>query len=64
MEQSTGRRCAGHNKTLAAQSPLYEFKQFFPTRGWSIFVSYNDYYQPEAYIPAGDIYIEKRIDHQ
>jgi len=47
-----------HNKTLAAQ--LYsEFKQFFPNNAVSYFVSYYDYYQPEAYIPARDIYIEK-----
>jgi excinuclease ABC subunit B len=47
-----------HNKTLAAQ--LYnEFKQFFPGNAVEYFVSYYDYYQPEAYIPAGDLYIEK-----
>src|SRR6476646_5190093 len=47
-----------HNKTLAAQ--LYgEFKQFFPQAAVEYFVSYYDYYQPEAYIPAGDVYIEK-----
>ena len=47
-----------HNKTLAAQ--LYsEFKQFFPGSAVAYFVSYYDYYQPEAYIPARDIYIEK-----
>jgi excinuclease ABC subunit B len=47
-----------HNKTLAAQ--LYaEFKEFFPQNAVSYFVSYYDYYQPEAYIPARDIYIEK-----
>src|SRR5665213_3238030 len=47
-----------HNKTLAAQ--LYqEFKSFFPTNAVEYFVSYYDYYQPEAYIPAGDVYIEK-----
>ena len=47
-----------HNKTLAAQ--LYkEFKNFFPTNAVSYFVSYYDYYQPEAYIPQRDIYIEK-----
>ena len=47
-----------HNKTLAAQ--LYaEFKEFFPHNAISYFVSYYDYYQPEAYIPARDIYIEK-----
>jgi excinuclease ABC subunit B len=47
-----------HNKTLAAQ--LYgEFKAFFPNNAVSYFVSYYDYYQPEAYIPARDIYIEK-----
>ena len=47
-----------HNKTLAAQ--LYsEFKEFFPNNAVHYFVSYYDYYQPEAYIPARDIYIEK-----
>ncbi len=47
-----------HNKTLAAQ--LYgEFKEFFPHSAVAYFVSYYDYYQPEAYIPARDIYIEK-----
>lgn len=47
-----------HNKTLAAQ--LYaEFKDFFPNNAVSYFVSYYDYYQPEAYIPQRDIYIEK-----
>src|SRR5438105_13442650 len=47
-----------HNKTLAAQ--LYaEFKGFFPSNAVEYFVSYFDCYQPEAYIPSGDIYIEK-----
>ena len=47
-----------HNKTLAAQ--LYsEFKEFFPDNAVSYFVSYYDYYQPEAYMPATDTYIEK-----
>ena len=47
-----------HNKTLAAQ--LYgEFREFFPENAVSYFVSYYDYYQPEAYIPQRDIYIEK-----
>lgn len=47
-----------HNKTLAAQ--LYsEFKEFFPENSVNYFVSYYDYYQPEAYLPAQDIYIEK-----
>ncbi len=47
-----------HNKTLAAQ--LYqEFKSYFPSNAIEYFVSYYDYYQPEAYIPAGDVYIEK-----
>ena len=46
------------NKTLAAQ--LYqEFKEFFPNNGVHYFVSYYDYYQPEAYIPQSDTYIEK-----
>ena len=47
-----------HNKTLAAQL-YHEFKSFFPTHAVEYFVSYYDYYQPEAYIPSGDIYIEK-----
>ncbi|OIO33903.1 MAG: excinuclease ABC subunit B [Candidatus Omnitrophica bacterium CG1_02_40_15] len=47
-----------HNKTLAAQ--LYsEFKEFFPYNAVEYFVSYYDYYQPEAYVPQADIYIEK-----
>ncbi len=47
-----------HNKTLAAQ--LYgEFKEFFPTNAVEYFVSYYDYYQPEAYVPSSDTYIEK-----
>src|SRR6266571_121978 len=47
-----------HNKTLAAQ--LYgEFKSFFPHNAVEYFVSYYDYYQPEAYIPSSDVYIEK-----
>ncbi len=49
-----------HNKTLAAQ--LYgEFKQFFPNNAVEYFVSYYDYYQPEAYIPGSDTYIEKDL---
>jgi excinuclease ABC subunit B len=47
-----------HNKTLAAQL-YHEFKTFFPNNAVEYFVSYYDYYQPEAYIPSGDIYIEK-----
>jgi excinuclease ABC subunit B len=47
-----------HNKTLAAQL-YHEFKQFFPQNAVEYFVSYYDYYQPEAYIPAGDLFIEK-----
>ena len=47
-----------HNKTLSAQ--LYrEFKTFFPNNAVEYFVSYYDYYQPEAYVPARDLYIEK-----
>ncbi|MEI6043951.1 MAG: excinuclease ABC subunit UvrB [Chloroflexota bacterium] len=47
-----------HNKTLAAQ--LYqEFKEFFPNNAVEYFVSYYDYYQPEAYIPRNDVYVEK-----
>ena len=49
-----------HNKTLAAQ--LYgEFKNFFPENAVEYFVSYYDYYQPEAYIPSTDTYIEKDL---
>jgi excinuclease ABC subunit B len=47
-----------HNKTLAAQL-YHEFKHFFPTNAVEYFVSYYDYYQPEAYIPSGDLFIEK-----
>lgn len=47
-----------HNKTLAAQL-YHEFRTFFPGNAIEYFVSYYDYYQPEAYIPSGDIYIEK-----
>ncbi|OGD63902.1 hypothetical protein A2160_01630 [Candidatus Beckwithbacteria bacterium RBG_13_42_9] len=50
-----------HNKTLAGQ--LYqEFRDFFPQNAVSYFVSYYDYYQPEAYLPATDTYIEKETD--
>ena len=49
-----------HNKTLAAQ--LYgEFKSFFPNNAVEYFVSYYDYYQPEAYLPVTDTYIEKDL---
>lgn len=50
-----------HNKTLAAQ--LYaEFREFFPENSVSYFVSYYDYYQPEAYVPRQDLYIEKETE--
>src|SRR5690349_13756248 len=50
-----------HNKTLVAQ--LYgEFKQFFPDNAVEYFVSYYDYYQPEAYMPVSDTYIEKDLN--
>src|SRR5438128_934095 len=50
-----------HNKTLAAQ--LYgEFRSFFPDSAVEFFISYYDYYQPEAYIPSSDTYIEKDSD--
>ena len=50
-----------HNKTLAAQ--LYgEFRAFFPNNAVEFFISYYDYYQPEAYLPATDTYIEKETD--
>ena len=49
-----------HNKTLAAQ--LYgEFKQFFPENAVEYFISYYDYYQPEAFIPTSNVYIEKDL---
>ncbi len=47
-----------HNKTLAAQL-CNEFREFFPTTAVEYFVSYYDYYQPEAYVPQADLYIEK-----
>jgi len=50
-----------HNKTLAAQLAT-EFKEFFPENAVGYFVSYYDYYQPEAYIPSSDTYIEKETD--
>ena len=52
-----------HNKTLAAQ--LYqEFMRFFPHNAVEYFVSYYDYYQPEAYVPSTDSYIEKEATSQ
>jgi excinuclease ABC subunit B len=58
--EKTGRPALvlAHNKTLAAQL-YHDFKSFFPSNAVEYFVSYYDYYQPEAYIPSGDIYIEK-----
>ncbi len=50
-----------HNKTLAAQLAS-EYKQFFPLNAVEYFVSYYDYYQPEAYVPSKDMYIEKEVD--
>src|SRR3990172_3629263 len=50
-----------HNKTLAAQL-YHEFRDFFPNNAVSYFVSYYDYYQPEAYIPQSDTYIEKETE--
>src|SRR5437868_5284291 len=47
-----------HNKTLAAQL-CNEFREFFPNSAVEYFVSYYDYYQPEAYVPQADLYIEK-----
>src|SRR6266568_875084 len=47
-----------HNKTLAAQL-CNEFREFFPQNAVEYFVSYYDYYQPEAYVPQADLYIEK-----
>src|SRR5260370_24680939 len=51
-------RGLAHNKTLAAQL-YHEFRGFFPANAAEYFVSYYDYYQPEAYLPATDTYIEK-----
>jgi excinuclease ABC subunit B len=58
--EATGRPSLvlAHNKLLAAQL-YHEFKTFFPNNAVEYFVSYYDYYQPEAYIPSGDVYIEK-----
>src|SRR3954453_18317994 len=58
--EKIGRPALGiaHNKTLAAQ-PRNEFREFFPTNSVEYFVSYYDYYQPEAYVPQADLYIEK-----
>jgi excinuclease ABC subunit B len=58
--EQTGRPALvlAHNKTLAAQL-YHEFRTFFPGNAVEYFVSYYDYYQPEAYMPSGDIYIEK-----
>ena len=58
--EKTGRPALvlAHNKTLAAQL-YHEFRNFFPGNAVEYFVSYYDYYQPEAYIPSGDVYIEK-----
>src|SRR6202522_2748711 len=58
--EKTGRPALvlAHNKTLAAQL-YHEFRTFFPSNAVEYFVSYYDYYQPEAYMPSGDIYIEK-----
>ncbi len=61
--QNTGRPTIiiSHNKTLAAQL-FSEFREFFPENAVSYFVSYYDYYQPEAYVPQRDLYIEKDSD--
>src|SRR6476469_9275719 len=58
--EKTGRPALviAHNKTLAAQL-CNEFREFFPTNAVEYFVSYYDYYQPEAYVPHADLYIEK-----
>ena len=50
-----------HNKTLAAQLAA-EFRAFFPNNAVEYFVSYYDYYQPEAYLPTTDVYIEKEVE--
>ncbi len=61
QELQTPALVMAHNKTLAAQ--LYaEFKEFFPENAVSYFVSYYDYYQPEAYVPRHDLYIEKETE--
>ena len=52
------RSSLAHNKTLAAQL-CNEFRTFFPDAAVEYFVSYYDYYQPEAYVPSKDLYIEK-----
>ena len=52
-----------HNKTLAAQL-CNEFRTFFPDNAVEYFVSYYDYYQPEAYVPSRDLYIEKDSDRK
>src|SRR6202790_3456978 len=61
LTEKTGRPALvlAHNKTLAAQL-YHEFKTFFPSNPVEYFVSYYDFYQPEAYMPAGDVYIEKK----
>src|SRR4051812_29024029 len=58
--EKTGRPALviAHNKTLAAQL-CNEFRELFPTNAVEYFVSYYDYYQPEAYVPQADLYIEK-----
>jgi len=58
--EKTGRPALiiAHNKTLAAQL-CNEFREFFPANAVEYFVSYYDYYQPEAYVPQADLYIEK-----
>ena len=58
--EKTGRPALviAHNKTLAAQL-CNEFREFFPHNAVEYFVSYYDYYQPEAYVPQADLYIEK-----
>ena len=61
--QNTGKPTLilSHNKTLAAQL-FSEFKEFFPENHIEYFVSYYDYYQPEAYVPRKGLYIEKEVD--
>jgi len=58
MDQQKPTLVLAHNKTLASQL-CTEFQEFFPNNAVSYFVSYYDYYQPEAYMPASDTYIEK-----
>ena len=63
IERQTARRWSWPSKTLAAQL-TNEFKELFPDNAVEYFVSYYDYYQPEAYIPQTDTYIEGLLDER